>query len=405
MGGKGFPDCRQIVLASLRPLHGVVAVFFLCSIVSSAQSLIIPQVADGGGWQTTFVITSTASTAGVASFSFSMDVGGGADQPWNLAVREVSSLQNIPIPAGSTVVLHTSATATITTSGWGTMTASPGIVAYAIFTLRVPARQDQEVTAPASSGATRFLVPFDNTSGFVTSIAFVNLSGASELITAAFRTTGGSVSQAALPSIPVGGHMAFVFPQQFSATGGQSGLAEFYCTTGAFAIIALRTNPTGGFTAVPVYAQTGPPIIVTEGAPIALQGKSFSLTGTLSISGHTVNIYMQGFANSAATHSIEFDDSASSASGLSIRLGMTAPVSVQGNTATFAGSPSTSLYYDVTDPKWIFANINLATITITFTSLTVGAPLTGTVDFTISGLSTPSTSLQGTFTGTLNRMD
>ncbi len=280
---------------SVKCLGGAATVLFLCSIAASAQSLIIPQVADGG-WQTTFVITSTASTAGVASFSFSMDVGGGADLPWNLPVREVSSLQNIPVPAGSTVILHTLATATITTSGWGTMTASPGIVAYALFTLRVAGRQDQDGTAPASSGATRFLVPFDNTSGFVTSIAFVNLSGASELITAAFRTTGGSVSQAALPSIPVGGHMAFMFPQQFSATGGQSRLAEFYCTTGEFAVIALRTNPTGGFTAAPVYAQTGSPIIVAgaQVPPIALQGKTFELTVTLSISGHTLNIHMGG---------------------------------------------------------------------------------------------------------------
>ncbi len=85
---------------------------------------------------------------------------------------------------------------------------------------------------------------------------------------------------------------------------------------------------------------------------------------------------------------------------------MTAPVSVEGNTAAFTGSISSSVYDDITDPsKTILANISSATITITFTSLTVGAPLTGTVSFTISGLSTPSTTLQGTFTGTLDQID
>jgi hypothetical protein len=58
-------------------------------------------------------------------------------------------------------------------------------------------------------------------------------------------------------------------PAQFPATALQSGLAEFYSTkpssSATFSIIALRANPTGGFTSLKAYNETGPPIIATSG--------------------------------------------------------------------------------------------------------------------------------------------
>ena len=291
------------------------------------------------------------------------------------------------------------------------MTASPGIVAYVIFTLRVQGRQDQDGTAAASSGATRFLVPFDNTSNFVTSIAFVNQSSATESIGAAFKTASGSVSQATLPSIPAGGHVAFLFPQQFPATAGQSGLAEFYSPSGVFSIIALRANPTGAFTAAPVYPQAGSPILVSgnaNGGSLPLQGKIFSLTGTLSLSGKMLSVEMYAVPNGNA-YAIEFDDQPSNLSGISFVLGETASLGLSGNTATLTNTAlgiQTSIYTDTTNlSQPVIANITASTINITFTSLTACAPLTGSVNFTISGANTPTTTLQGTFTGMINQVE
>jgi hypothetical protein len=236
-----------------------------------AQSLIIPQIADGGGWQTTIVVTNTTASATSASLSFSQDVGGGATQNWNLPFLEGGSTQNLNLPAGGTMFLHTPGTAAATTSGWAQVQAPAAVVAYAIFTLRVPGRQNQDGTAAASQGVSRILMPYDNTSNFVTSMAIVNTTSASESVSVGIQPSSGASSQPTAINLPAQGHMAFAVPQQFSTTGGQSGLLEFYGASGSFSILALRFNPTGAFTTAQVYLETGPPI-VAAGASTNVSG-------------------------------------------------------------------------------------------------------------------------------------
>lgn len=226
-----------------------------------AQSLIIPQVADGGGWQTTVVVTNTTASATSASLSFSQDVGGGATQNWNLPFLEGGSTQNLNLPAGGTLFLHTPGTAAATTSGWAQVQAPAAVVAYAIFTLRVPGRQNQDGTSPAAASVNRILMPYDNTGNFVTSMAIVNTTSASESVSVGIQPSSGASSQPTAINLPAQGHMAFAVPQQFSTTGGQSGLLEFYSASGSFSILALRFNPTGAFTTAQVYLETGPPIV------------------------------------------------------------------------------------------------------------------------------------------------
>jgi hypothetical protein len=133
------------------------------------------------------------------------------------------------------------------------------------------------------------LVPFDNSSGFVTSMAIANSDSSSQTIAVAFRTTTGTLIQTSLPAIPAQGHAAFGLPQQFPLLAGQAGLAEFYSNSGSFALLALRFNPAGGFTTSPAYAVTGPPILISGsimGLPrfsnIAIQG-NFSANDQLGV--------------------------------------------------------------------------------------------------------------------------
>jgi hypothetical protein len=245
-----------------RPLVEVpFALFLFVLSFGQAQSLIIPQIADGGGWQTTIVVTNTTTSATSASLSFSQDAGGGATQSWNLPFLEGGSTQNLSLPAGGTLFLHTPGTASATAQGWAQVQAPAAVVAYAIFTLRVPGRQNQDGTAPASQGVSRILMPYDNTNNFVTSMAIVNTTSASESIAVGIQPSSGASSQPPAINLPAQGHMAFAVPQQFSTTSGQSGLLEFYSASGSFSILALRFNPTGAFTTAQVYLENGPPIV------------------------------------------------------------------------------------------------------------------------------------------------
>ncbi|MBV9505226.1 MAG: hypothetical protein JO323_09515 [Acidobacteriia bacterium] len=99
--------------------------------------------------------------------------------------------QNLPLPGGGTLFLHTLGTNSATSVGWVQIQASLSVVAYAIFTQRVPGRTDQDGTAPAAAGAAHILVPFDNSSGFVTSVALVNPTGASENVAVNIETEAG----------------------------------------------------------------------------------------------------------------------------------------------------------------------------------------------------------------------
>jgi hypothetical protein len=226
------------------------------------QTVLIPQIADGGGWQTTLVLTNSTINAGSATLAFYQETSGGATQNWNLPFVEAIG-QNVPVPAATTLFFHTQGTNLATSTGWAQLIVSPGIAAYAIFTLRASGRADQDGTAPGGSSAQGILVPFDNANGSVTGLALTNPSTVSETISINIKTDTGAISQATL-SLPAQGHLAFALPDRLPATAGHSGLAEFYMpprTGGGISAIALRFNATGAFTSAPVYASGGTAII------------------------------------------------------------------------------------------------------------------------------------------------
>jgi len=146
-------------------------------------------------------------------------------------------------------------------------------------------------------------MPFDNTSGLVTAMAVVNPNAAAETISVNFRTSAG-VTTGSLGSVPAMGQLAFVLPSQFTDLSDEAGLAEFY-STGTFSIIALRANPSGGFTSAPVYFESGAPIIQGSssggnGSNIIFGGFGLSDTTQIATTGTTE---MEGVAGGFSSYS------------------------------------------------------------------------------------------------------
>jgi len=253
----------QIILRNLI----LTALFSMACICAQVQ--VIPQVADGGGWRSTLVLTNTSSSPENVTLLFYKDTTSGATDTWTPPF-----LEGLPtsINGGSSVFLHTSGTAAAVSQGWAQLIGSPDVVAYVIYTFTSNGRS-QDATAPALSTATRILVPFDNTTpagsakGLTTALAVVNPNPISLTISVNLKTSGpgGSATQGTALNLPANGQMAFVMPSQFPATAGLSGLAEFYSNSLGFSIIALRGNPTGGLTSLQVYFESGAPIITTTG--------------------------------------------------------------------------------------------------------------------------------------------
>jgi hypothetical protein len=246
-----------------------VAAFLFVSSLAQAQTSIISQIVDGAAWLTAIAVTNKSTSVVPAGLSFFQETTGaavGATQPWNLNFVEMTSAQAqiLVLQPDSTIFLHTLGAAPNLTVGWGQLQELDGagsVVAYAIFTQRVPGRTDQAGTSPATAAVSRILVPIDNANGAVTSMAIANATTSSESISVAIRTAVSTTQEAAI-TLPSQGHTAFTFPAQFPDSAGQSGLAEFYTTSGTFSILALRFQ-NGAFTTAVVYSANGPPIIVS----------------------------------------------------------------------------------------------------------------------------------------------
>jgi hypothetical protein len=222
----------------------------------------ISQVADGGNWKSTVVVTNATTSAATVTLAFNKDTTGGETSPWTPTFLEGDNTTGLSLPAGSTIFLHTPGTAKTLTQGWAQLTAPSGVEAYVIYTLTSGSRASDS-TVPAVTPTNRFLVPFDNTNGLVTAMAVVNPNASAETVSVNFRTSGG-VTTGSLGSLPAMGQMAFVVTTQFPDLQNQDGLAEFY-TTGTITLIALRANPTGGLTSAVVYPESGSPIIQGSG--------------------------------------------------------------------------------------------------------------------------------------------
>jgi hypothetical protein len=196
-----------------------------------ADVQVIPQVADGGGWATTIVLTNTTAPTQTAVLKFNKQVANGTTAAWTPPFKETVTLSNISRPAGATLFLHTTGTAAVRTNGWGELNAAAGVEGYAIFTSHAPGNPAQDATAPAGASSSRVLVPFDNTSHLITAAALVNPNAAAETVSVNIRTSDGAVSTSSV-NMPAAGQRTFLTTTQFPETAGKSGLAEFYTNSG-----------------------------------------------------------------------------------------------------------------------------------------------------------------------------
>ena len=96
--------------------------------------------------------------------------------PWNLPITLADgALLTDPIPVGGSRIIETGGVATVLSQGWGQVATSGSIAGTAILRLTLSAGQDSEAAVPLSPAKMqRFILPFDNTQGFVTAVAVAN---------------------------------------------------------------------------------------------------------------------------------------------------------------------------------------------------------------------------------------
>lgn len=211
--------------------------------MATSGRLILPQIANAGGFFTTITLVNRDIVPAVVNLRFFRRTNAeGASEPWNPPMVNNQPTQNVTIPPGSSVIWQTTGTGDAA-QGWGEVLTSQQVSGFAVFLQRVSGRVDQEAAVPVNAGEQRrFLVPFDNTTPFTTTMAIANASEDSDaLIVAAVRDEANNtlVQQIGF-IIPRRGHLAFTLPERFPQSAGRRGTIEILSQFGYVSAVGLR---------------------------------------------------------------------------------------------------------------------------------------------------------------------
>jgi len=211
----------------------------------------LPQIATGGGWKTTFTTVNLASAPVQLRGLFYNDAGA----PLPIPIRPISgaagseyvvSSMDTTIPVGASTVGVTEDPGTVKV-GWGELLASGSIGGFAIFRAN-----GQEAVVPAENRKSeKYVLWYDNTPGFVTSMAVSNASGVPAEIEAVVRGEDGVTKDTRKIKLPAQGHAAFELVKQLTATANSRGSVEFRSPGGMVSMLGLRFRG-NAITTIPV---------------------------------------------------------------------------------------------------------------------------------------------------------
>ncbi len=212
---------------------------------------VLPQVADGADWMTKITLVNLDTTAAQYQLKF-YQTGG---LPWTLDFVGIGrgSVVSGTLPVNGSVVIQTAATTQTVSQGFAILTRPDykDVNGYGIFRQRISGRSfDFEAVVPFSSNYDDdYVLPFDNTQGYTTSMAICNPSDySSQTVTVAFHDEQGNrfhLDQFTLNPLE---QRAYAMPVNWPQTAGKKGVAVFQVGTWGAPVLGLRFNSTGPFT-------------------------------------------------------------------------------------------------------------------------------------------------------------
>jgi hypothetical protein len=213
----------------------------------------LSQIADGGGWKTTFILTNMDTSPAGFTLNFWRDDGTPFPLEFDNIIGGASASFEGTIPVGGSLTLASVGTAGAVSQGWAQLIATKRIGGLAVFRQSVPGRPDQEAAVPIAASVANFVLPFDNAQNFVTSMALVNTNAANSIaVSVVIQDEVGN--QIGTDSLMIGpnGHTAFALPSRFPATANLRGTVVFSTAGADLSGLGLRFNPGGAFTSFPI---------------------------------------------------------------------------------------------------------------------------------------------------------
>jgi hypothetical protein len=235
------------------------------SALAQSDRVIVPQIADGGGWKTTITFLNTSRTleAPVEVQLFNQD---GGELALPLAGMGRVAQFDRRLRPGAALTIETEGRDANASSGWAIVSSGgpapePGVpptiapvTVFTSFRFRQANRPDIESTVFSVPSATRELsFPHDNTGGFVSSYAVANNTGNPLHVKVLFSDEAGNQYLEDTITLPSWGQLAFESGSRFPFSRDRRGVITFMPTTaqGRLGAIGLRFNPTGPFVTLP----------------------------------------------------------------------------------------------------------------------------------------------------------
>lgn len=214
----------------------------------------IAHVVDGGSWSTEIVLANLDNVESKYKLIFRGDDG--RPLVFDIVGRPSASTYSGTIPAHGTIVLSSPGTSNTLRSGSAVLdiVGTDEIGIMAIFRQRIQGRPDFEATVIGGNGVeTDSLLPFDNTSGYVTGIAILNPAEFSPLvITMQIRDEVGALLRTVPLNLAPGEKQVFVISERYPETAGKRGSLHFEDILAALSVVGFRFSPGGAFTTVPL---------------------------------------------------------------------------------------------------------------------------------------------------------
>lgn len=164
--------------------------------VALTTPMVLPQIAYGGGWQTSLFLANNNENASSAQVSFISENGQALSVPLS-GLGSVSS-QVAPLPARSITVLDLANSAGLT-QGWAEVALPPGVTGYGLYRWAISGSVQEALVPLSSESNSAGLFVFDDTLG-LTAYAFANPSTqATTLTVLAFAADGSSLGSGTLP--------------------------------------------------------------------------------------------------------------------------------------------------------------------------------------------------------------
>jgi parallel beta-helix repeat protein len=224
-GSIEFSSDREVSAVALRFDNSEQNVFSTIPVLvdEAAQVLYFPQVADGGGYRTNFILVNPTATATTARLEFFDNDG--VPLPLKIAGQDRTSY-DVSLGAKGVARFITDGTSTNIKVGWVKVSAPQPIGGSAIFQTVASSKITSEAGVSASALASHFSTYVESIGFAESGLAISNPNSSSTGITLNLRDSNGNVASSTRFTLPPSGHVAKFFTQWFSGYGEFQGTLE-----------------------------------------------------------------------------------------------------------------------------------------------------------------------------------